>query len=510
MKIYGKYLLLAAMAGASTAAFAQDSYDAETFSSSDLNGTARFVAMGGALGALGGDLSVMSTNPAGTAMYRRGDVSFTASGLFGNKGQLGFDSSKMSLDQGGVVFTFEENGTSKGLQFINFGINYQKKKNFFANIGTEVENLNGNLSQTFQIADLANDNVYYGSDPWGTLADLSAESKKHDGILYHFDTDEDGELDKYFGVGAKSADYKSHTYGATTQADVNLSFNVSNQFFYGLSLGVYDLERNRESRYSEVGMDGYGYQINSWYKTSGDGFDVKLGFICRPIEESSFRFGVTVHTPTFYNMTDANGATIYYPTNSSYSLDNGNYDYKFRTPWKFGVNLGHTVGDNLAIGAEWEYQDLSTTHYSDIDGYSNEYFESVNEYTKETLKGQHTFKVGLEYKPIDDFSLRAGYNLVTSPFKDKAFRTLTFDGPYTETAFTNWGATNRFTFGLGYKFKGGYFDVAYQYQMVKGDFYAFDNYAEDITGNAISEYSLSPTKINNNRSQLMATIGFRF
>ena len=52
---------LLAMATAS----AQNAYDAEKLLGNDLNGTARFVGMGGAMGALGGDISVMSSNPAG-------------------------------------------------------------------------------------------------------------------------------------------------------------------------------------------------------------------------------------------------------------------------------------------------------------------------------------------------------------------------------------------------------------------------------------------------------------
>ena len=78
------------------AAQAQDSYDAQTLTSSDLNGTSRFVAMGGALGALGGDISVMSTNPAGTAMYRKSDAAISLSGVFSGEGAMDHDGARMS------------------------------------------------------------------------------------------------------------------------------------------------------------------------------------------------------------------------------------------------------------------------------------------------------------------------------------------------------------------------------------------------------------------------------
>ena len=67
-------MLCSVLAGTALFVQAQDSYDAQNLINSDLNGTSRFVAMGGALGALGGDISVMSTNPAGTAMYRKSDA----------------------------------------------------------------------------------------------------------------------------------------------------------------------------------------------------------------------------------------------------------------------------------------------------------------------------------------------------------------------------------------------------------------------------------------------------
>ena len=56
---------------------AQTIYDAAKFSGKDLNGTARFVGMGGAMGALGGDISTISTNPAGIGIYRSNDLMTT-------------------------------------------------------------------------------------------------------------------------------------------------------------------------------------------------------------------------------------------------------------------------------------------------------------------------------------------------------------------------------------------------------------------------------------------------
>lgn len=523
MKSFINIFLISTLICGASSAYAQDSYDAQNFATSDLNGTARFVGMGGALGALGGDISVMSTNPAGTAIYRKSDAALSFSGLFTDKSAMDHGRARMSFDQAGVVIAFEmDEPSSKGLQFVNFGVNYQKHRNFFSNQKTDIQNLsvfdqNGNpfnLSQSFQIANLCNEAAY--NNYWkGSLVDMAASSSQHGGILNEFDetlVDGNGNpiLDGqgnqqiyrvYEGVSARNAYFEKNNRGGSMQADVNLSFNISDQFFLGASLGVYDLTYSRESFYSETGVDGNSYNIDSWYKTEGDGFDIKLGFICRPIEDSPFRFGINVHTPIWYRLTDLNGATLTYKGQSTgymASSYNAEYDYRYRTPWKFGFSLGHTIGKSFAIGAEYEVEDPSSCHYSSVDGGDLTYFRNTNRIIEETLRAQHTLKVGAEIKPIEEFSIRLGYNYISSPFKEGAFRTIGYDGIYTETDYTNWGAINRFTCGLGYRYKGGYIDLAYQYQAQKGDFFAFD------------DENIKATKINNNRSQLMATLGFRF
>ena len=420
-----------------------------------------------------------------------------------------------------------DNPVGEGLQFVNFGVNYQKKRNFLFNQKTNVGFLDGEMGQSWQIADLASDAIDArdGYGYWdGLIADLATDPETNEGIIIvgpidnpDYDPDKYNWLDRstypryYTGVGAQKANYEKATHGSNSQADVNISFNLSDKFFFGASVGVYDIHYSRESFYREYGPVDY-YDWTNLYKTTGDGFDVKLGFILRPIEDSPFRIGAYVHTPTWFRMTDSNGTELYY----GYKVGGGDeynerqvgarvineYDYRYRTPWKFGVSLGHTIGQNFAIGAEYEFQDFASMHYSsEVDDSDADYFRNQNAIIKDTYRGQHTLKVGAEYKPIEELSFRVGYNFVSSPFKSGAFRTIGYDGIYSETDYTNWGNINRFSVGLGYRYKSGYVDIAWQYQAQKGDFYAFRDENHE---------PLKPTKINANRSQLMATLGFRF
>ena len=99
---------------------AQNAYDAERLLSNDLNGTARFVGMGGAMGALGGDMSVMGTNPAGIGIFRSNDFSVsmgfnnTATESSFNGTGMKEDKTRASFDQIGFVYTYKV----KGIYFI--------------------------------------------------------------------------------------------------------------------------------------------------------------------------------------------------------------------------------------------------------------------------------------------------------------------------------------------------------------------------------------------------------
>ena len=82
-KLYIAALALAAVLPAT----AQDTYESARLIGSDLNGTARYVGMGGAMEALGADISTMSTNPAGIGLMRHS----TASVSFGLVSQNGVE-----------------------------------------------------------------------------------------------------------------------------------------------------------------------------------------------------------------------------------------------------------------------------------------------------------------------------------------------------------------------------------------------------------------------------------
>ena len=71
------FISAALLATLSLSATAQSALDAHSLSQSGLRGTARFMSMGGAFTALGGDLSTLNQNPGGIGVYRSSEIGAT-------------------------------------------------------------------------------------------------------------------------------------------------------------------------------------------------------------------------------------------------------------------------------------------------------------------------------------------------------------------------------------------------------------------------------------------------
>ncbi len=176
-------------------------------------------------------------------------------------------------------------------------------------------------------------------------------------------------------------------------------------------------------------------------------------------------------------------------------------DFELRTPWVFNASLGYTVGNYLALGAEYEYEDYSTMNFKYFDGYD---MQLENEEADYHLKGVSTLRVGAELKPVSEFALRAGYNYSTAAYKNTAYKYMPTNTIATDTDFNNTKEMHTFTLGLGYRFSSFYMDLAYKLDTYKSDFYAFSN----EFGNTV--VTPRATKVDNTRSNVMLTLGMRF
>lgn len=511
------FALLASMTALT--ATAQETYQDTKLIGNDLNGTARYVGMGGAMEALGADISTMTSNPAGTGFFSRTQVSVTGGLVWQNGVEShsvsGGHKTNASFDQIGIVAPLKINGKP----CINVGFNYHKSRNF-----DQILTASGALSMASQnkLSAIKYDKV----GEWGWNA-IDANYKK---ILEKTDDQGKKYMDYYNG---QAFDFGQYQHGYIGVYDFNISGAVSNNFYLGVTAGLHDVNYRSSSSYFEQLEQNTNGASAERLKIDGTGVDVKVGAIFLPVDGSPFRVGLYINSPVFYDLKlrgDAGSGFVQYSGNlsdnnsSAYIRNYCNYEYKIYTPWKFGVSLGHTVGSYLALGATYEYSDYGSIDNRVIDGtyydpwYGDAYDTSssddvMNAHTERTLKGVHTLKLGAEFKPLPTLALRAGYNWVSAVFDENGFRDGSLESPgsgyATSTDYTNWKATNRFTLGLGFQAsKKINLDLAYQYSHTNGDFYPFMSYYGDT--NPDNNCIVRATKVSHDRNQVMATLSYRF
>ncbi len=521
-----KVLMIVALSLAIMPVAAQDTYENATMATQDLNGTARYVGMGGAMEALGADISTMGTNPAGIGLFRHSMVSASV-GMISQQGAKSFDiadKTKVSFDQMGFVYARQTGENS----FLNVGFNYHKSRNY-SMILSAADRLSGASSGklSYLKGDLGVFDVRRSNNKWvgGSNAFNQIDFLNYNTLMY------DEKEDAIYFNEASDYTFNSGAKGHVNEFDFNVSGNIGNQVFLGLTVGVKDLDYKRYSEYSESLLSQAGEPIgNAIIQDSrtidGSGFDIKAGVTFRPIEESPFRFGLYVHTPTWYDIKSSNYTTL--KNNTTVGLYNfgsseERYDFKLYTPWKFGASVGHTFGNMLAIGATYEFADYghldsrvntgeSYDWYYDTYMESSEHDYAMNNHTKSILKGVHTVKVGTELKADERFAVRLGYNFISPMYSKDAYKDGTINSPGTfyssSNDFTNWKATNRITAGVGYNLGNLSLDLAYQYTTQSGDFWPFMNFWD--TKDRSMDNVCKSVKVDNNRHQLLFTLGYHF
>ncbi len=546
------------------ATMAQDTYKNNLLTgTTDINGTARYVGMGGAVGALGGEISGISNNPAGIGGFSRSWASIGMGATIQAATPIDGDSrAQYSFDHIGFVVALPNDDNR-----FNFAVNLQKKLHFSHSLIANNYNVGG-LSQAAELAGLMSYyyNAYTTNDRDGvkSLPSLAYGSGLYD--IY----DDVGDMLQY---KTETCSYLRTTTGNLYALDFNASGAVNNRFFWGVTLGVDIMSyrstasylEERQGYFNNSPLPQYGiqdYTLGTNYKVRGAGFNFKVGTIICPIEENPFRFGIAIETPTWYSLKqqDVNITLSSKWNNQGWNEEHGNYDYNgydegpyrgyydyttdsnggymeynVHTPWKFRVSLADVHAGIVAWDLEYEYALNNFTKMGYPTSESNRWQDQsvttdqdkeMNAMTKDISRGVHNVRFGLEVLPTEHLAVRAGYNFYSKPYTSSAKFSQFIDSfamnKVTGTDFMNLGATNIFTFGLGYHIKGFYANVAYKYRMQKGDFYAFNpDYQlnresghpllnQDANQFITEATSLRPVEVNLDRHDITFTLGYEF
>ena len=241
-------------------AAAQDTYESARLLGSDLNGTARYVGMGGAMDALGADLSTISTNPAGIGLFRHSHASISF-GFVSQQDAEKFDGkskTSMSFDQAGFVYSSRISRTS----FINFSFNYHKSKNFnqILNAANSLKGCSQN-GLTYSKADdgiyyfdlnRQGENIGYFSPDNRSLAYSESDYLNANALMCDFDTHAaDPKADWIFNNEANAYSFDRAHRGWISNFDFNVSGNSNDRFYWGITVGVKSVNYRGYSEYGE-------------------------------------------------------------------------------------------------------------------------------------------------------------------------------------------------------------------------------------------------------------------
>ena len=532
------FLLLFCNAGL----FAQgNEIDAFTLSNTELGGTARSMSMGGAFGALGGDLSVISNNPAGLGVYRSSEVSgtFDLSGINTSTNWSGTstDVNKARFSPANFAFSLYFPTSSNGVHNWNFGFSYNRLKNYKRSY-----TMSGK-GQTYSMADfaawrakgirLSELTLTNNYDPYDNL-DLSSDWLPilgfEAGMYDHF---EGGTTDyqSAFGWGDSNGQWnidsptsnalRVNENGYMDEYNFGLGFNISNTVYLGVSLSVTDIDYKYSSFYEDffvvgdafarAGSSDYLYLENR-LNTKGTAVSTNVGAI---LNLGVVRLGVAYNSPRYYEMTDyySAGAGTEISGYDNPKMDNrtpeGTFsEYRFQTPDKWIFSGAIVLGKSAIISVDHELMNYNRMFYSNRNGDTDDY--PSNNYIKDDYTWSHTLKLGAEVKVTPQFALRAGYMMQTSPMREQLYKNNVEVLPAgTIPHFTTASKpTNYVTVGVGYRFTPNfYMDLALVNRYNNSNAFAFSNaYANNSSVAIFSE----PAKLITKTTRLALTLGYKF
>ena len=461
MKMKKIYIAAALLLAASAGAGAQNLYDAITFSQNHYSGTARSMAMGNAVTALGGDIGSIVINPAGSAVARYGQFVVTpgltissVNSSYSPEGETAYavgnrlNHTRVNLPSIGVSFKFET-GRRSGVKSFSFAILSTQTNSY----NSESEGF-GTNRQTSKIAEFAD--AAYGI-PESSMAgynSFNTSSVSWD-ILSAYNGGMFGPYGQdgvYAGVTETIADDGSYHYvpGALTQTSIlskrgskndlliNMGLNISDRVYVGFNVGLPNGRYRYAESFYEAAADPGQFPIifqedkaeyltyfnkgtsNYQYTADIGGIYAKLGVIVRPLD--GLRLGASFQTPTALTISESwqySAATVFSDTryNDSVTSPVGEYSYTLRSPYRASFGAAYAFGYRGLLSVDYELADYSVMRFDELrrNRMNGNGFEVQNWLNRNFAGVSHAVRVGGELKLTPEWALRAGYTLTTSP-----------------------------------------------------------------------------------------------
>ena len=360
------------------------------FSTESNFGTARYVGMSGAFGALGNDMSAVDINPAGLAVYNKGEFSTTFTyrdtdintSFYGNSIPNNDDYFRFS--QMGGLNSWDSYGNSDIYKFA-FGFNYSVVNHYNNNY---VVQGNSGIPE-------------YPDDP-----------------DFNFDDDPDNDIN-YINVDDQY--FYNYTSGINDKFNFSFATLYKEIVYMGASMAFHHIDFYQNTVFEESSNDGSGNTMDvrnvEYLSTYASGFNFGLGIIVTPTK--GLRLGASYQSPIWYNLSERFEQRRSYVFNGEldpdpdYPLPNY-YDYKLKTPGKFTGSIAYVFGQSGLISFDYIYQGYKNTKLQPSSNFIVE-----NQDLNTGLRNTNSFKIGTEWK-YNILSFRGGYRIIQSPYKSSS------------------------------------------------------------------------------------------
>lgn len=428
------------------------------------SGSAKYIGIGGAVGALGGEISSVEQNPAGLGVAINSEVQAT----------LGVNSYKNTN-----TFATERESKDSKFDFQQFG-------------GTFVFDIDHPQWNRFTIG------VNYQNERLDRLNQVNANSN------ISFDVINDlGEITDTY----RFAGYADEVEGYKSKFGLNFATSYDNKLYLGLGLNFHETNYQKFSQYAETNNQNQTYVYNldgSPYSEIGNGFSFSAGAIYK--FNHNFRAGLAYHSPVWYDITEEFYAADFNDNNEVSNYNLYGHDYKLTRGGRVVGSLGFVLDKNFSFGVDYTLHNNQNTKFR-----SSNYLAADNNFIDQYTKNSSEIRVGGEYRQ-NKFKARLGYNYVQSPYEDITLNVANTNNVVNTTTINKpfMGDINRFSAGLGYDFGGFYIDAAYQYSTQKAQ-YLIGNatYVDnDLYFVDLENYYAPEAKLNNNL--FLLTFGWQF
>lgn len=285
-----------------------------TVTEEDLSGTARFIALSGAMTAVGGDPTAVKHNPAGLGIYRHSQFSVSADFTFRRFYQPDRMDTKTwynrgHLSQASYVFALTHPERVAGVVSNNLMISYAKRADILRNI-------------------TLNDRGERGTDFNWTETNIDEYGYRHD-------------------------------------ADFHYAMNISNRVYWGVGMNIEWVQaRQTINRWEYTEEDKRGqrreYTLSETAIGKSFGIGGSIGVLVHPVR--MLRIGLAVESPVIGKMreTDYYTERFVYPStpanNSTYDSPDYSSSWQMTTPLKFSAGVGLQWREHGLLSLQYDLQ----------------------------------------------------------------------------------------------------------------------------------------------------------